>query len=165
MEVHRLEREFVYNGVKLPDTTPTMTPEQVRDTYTHLYPEIATAAIEGPETVAGKLVYRFVRAIGAKGETRKGLLSPRQRNAGYIASQGNADTDESRTEEIDLAEQSKTTKRCQPDNEQEWGSKQEFAVSQCEKTENQAEQNKCHAVGGIEAHPSPPHGRFFRNNR
>jgi len=43
MEVHRLEREFVYNGVKLPDTTPTMTPEQVRETYTHLYPEIATA--------------------------------------------------------------------------------------------------------------------------
>jgi PRTRC genetic system protein C len=66
MEVHRLEREFVYNGVKLPDTTPTMTPEQVRETYTHLYPEIATAAIEGPETVAGKLVYRFVRAIGAQ---------------------------------------------------------------------------------------------------
>jgi len=43
-----------------------MTPEQVRDAYTHLYPEIATAAIEGPETVAGKLVYKFVRAIGAK---------------------------------------------------------------------------------------------------
>jgi len=67
MEVHVLEREFLYNGVKLPDTTPTMSPEQVRDTYTHLYPEIATAAIEGPETVAGKLVYKFVRAIGAKG--------------------------------------------------------------------------------------------------
>ena len=69
MEVHVLEREFLYNGVKLPDTTPTMTPEQVRDTYTHLYPEIATAAIEGPETVAGRLVYKFVRAIGAKGDT------------------------------------------------------------------------------------------------
>ncbi|HWO35169.1 MAG TPA: PRTRC system protein C [Candidatus Acidoferrum sp.] len=67
MEVHRLERGFLYNGVKRPDTARTMTPEQVRGTYTHLYPEIATAAIEGPETVAGKLVYRFVRAIGAKG--------------------------------------------------------------------------------------------------
>ena len=71
MEVHVLEREFLYNGVKLPDTTPTMTPEQVRDTYTHLYPEIATAAIEGPETVAGKLVYKFVRAIGAKGLSQR----------------------------------------------------------------------------------------------
>jgi PRTRC genetic system protein C len=53
MEVHRLEREFLYNGVKLPDTAPTMTPEQVRDTSTHLYPEIATATIEGPETDGG----------------------------------------------------------------------------------------------------------------
>jgi PRTRC genetic system protein C len=26
MEVHRLEREFVYNGVKLPDTTPNHDP-------------------------------------------------------------------------------------------------------------------------------------------
>ena len=67
MEVHVLKREFLYNGVKLPDTTPTMTPEQVRDTYTHLNSEIATAAIEGPETIGGKLVYTFVRAIGAKG--------------------------------------------------------------------------------------------------
>jgi PRTRC genetic system protein C len=67
MEVHVLEREFLYNGVKLPATSPTMNPEQARETYTHLYPEIATAAIEGPEMVAGKLVYRFVRAIGAKG--------------------------------------------------------------------------------------------------
>jgi len=67
MDVHWLEREFLYNGFKLPDAAPTMTAEQVRDAYTHLYPEIATAAIEGPETVAGKLVYKFVRAIGAKG--------------------------------------------------------------------------------------------------
>ena len=67
MQVRRLEREFLYNGVKLPDTSPTMTPEQVRDTYVHLYPEIATAAIEGPEATEGKLKYKFVRAIGAKG--------------------------------------------------------------------------------------------------
>jgi len=67
MEVHRLEREFHYSGVKLPDTNPTMSLEQVRDAYTAIYPEIATAAIEGPETANGKLVYRFVRAIGAKG--------------------------------------------------------------------------------------------------
>jgi PRTRC genetic system protein C len=44
-----------------------MTPEQVRDTYPHLYPEIATAAIEGTETVEGKLVYKLIRALGAKG--------------------------------------------------------------------------------------------------
>ena len=54
------------SGVKLPDTAPTITPEQVRERYTQLYPEIATAAIEGSETVAGQLVYEFIRAIGAK---------------------------------------------------------------------------------------------------
>jgi len=43
--------------------------------------------------------------------------------------------------------------------------KEELAVSQCEKTENQAEQNKSHAVGGIEAHPTSPHCCFFRNDR
>ena len=43
--------------------------------------------------------------------------------------------------------------------------KKESALSQCEKTENQAEQNKPNAVAGIEAHPTPPHGCFFRNDR
>src|SRR5271167_3357662 len=38
-------------------------------------------------------------------------------------------------------------------------------MSQCEKTENQAEQNKSHAVAGIEAHPTPPDCCFFRNDR
>ena len=36
-------------------------------------------------------------------------------------------------------------------------------MSQGEKTENQAEQNKSHAVAGIEAHPTPPHRCFTRN--
>ena len=35
MEVHRLEREFIYNGVKLPDTTPTMTPARRRALSEH----------------------------------------------------------------------------------------------------------------------------------
>lgn len=38
-------------------------------------------------------------------------------------------------------------------------------MSQCEKTENQAEQNKSHAMARIEAHPTPPHCCFFRNDR
>lgn len=36
MEVHRLEREFVYNGVKLPDTAPTMTPLNRSETRTRI---------------------------------------------------------------------------------------------------------------------------------
>ena len=38
-------------------------------------------------------------------------------------------------------------------------------MSQCQKTKNQAEQNKSHTVGGIEPHPTPPHRCFFRNDR
>ena len=37
-------------------------------------------------------------------------------------------------------------------------------MSQCEIAENQAEQNKPHAVAGIEAHPTPPHGCFLRDD-
>jgi len=38
-------------------------------------------------------------------------------------------------------------------------------VSQREKIEHQAKQNKSHAVAGIEAYPTPPHGGFFRDDR
>jgi hypothetical protein len=38
-------------------------------------------------------------------------------------------------------------------------------MSQCEKTKNQAEQDKSHAVAGIETDPTPPHCCFFRNDR
>lgn len=67
MKVQALPREFVYNGIKLPDPNQGMSIEQVRDVYAPAYPELATAAIEGPETIGDKIVYRFARAIGAKG--------------------------------------------------------------------------------------------------
>ena len=38
-------------------------------------------------------------------------------------------------------------------------------MGQCEKTENQAEQSKPHAMAGIEAYPTPPHRCLFRNDR
>ena len=43
--------------------------------------------------------------------------------------------------------------------------KEELAVSQCEKTEDQAEQNKSHAVAGVEAYPTPPHCCFLCKDR
>ena len=46
---------------------PELSVDQVRDTYSAAYPEIATASLEGPEAVGNKLVYRFSRAIGSKG--------------------------------------------------------------------------------------------------
>ena len=67
MKVQVLQREFVYNGIKLPDPGAQLSTEQVRDIHAIAYPELSTSAIEGPEMLAGKAVYRFVRAIGAKG--------------------------------------------------------------------------------------------------
>ena len=62
-----LPRSFTYNGVKLPDPDPRMTPEEVKAAYGHQYPELATAAITGPEASGDQLLYSFVRAIGTKG--------------------------------------------------------------------------------------------------
>jgi PRTRC genetic system protein C len=43
---------------------PRMTPEEVKVAYSHQYPELATAAITGPEASGDHLLYSFVRAIG-----------------------------------------------------------------------------------------------------
>ena len=67
IETKVLARSFTYNGVKLPDPDPRMTPEEVKTIYSHQYPELATAAIAGPEGTGETLQYSFVRAIGTKG--------------------------------------------------------------------------------------------------
>lgn len=89
----------------------------------------------------------------------------RQRNAGEVASQSDADPYQRRAEKIASAKQNKTTQHCQPNNEHKGRLKEELAVRHCEKTENQAEQNQRHAVAGIEAYPTSPHCCFCRNDR
>jgi len=54
-------------AVVLPDPAPNLSVEDVRAVYAHQYPDIATAAITGPEAVGDKLRYLFSRAIGSKG--------------------------------------------------------------------------------------------------
>ena len=68
MKVEALKREFRYNGgLCLPDPNPNLTVAEVINLYATTYPEITTAAIEGPEVIGNRLVYRLTRAIGAKG--------------------------------------------------------------------------------------------------
>lgn len=67
IEVKKLKREFSYNGMTLMDPGPTFSPEQVRDVYSAQYPELTTAAVDGPEHKGGVAHYTFVRAAGAKG--------------------------------------------------------------------------------------------------
>jgi PRTRC genetic system protein C len=62
-----IEREFNFNGVRIPDPDKALSPEEVRAVLSTVYPDIATASITGPEPVGNKLVYRFSRAIGVKG--------------------------------------------------------------------------------------------------
>ena len=62
-----LLREFQYNGVRIPDPSPDLTVDQVRDLLTPAYPEIATASVNGPEDTGSALRYTFSRAIGTKG--------------------------------------------------------------------------------------------------
>ena len=38
-----LSRSFTYNGMKLPDPDPRMTPEEVKAIYSNQYPELATS--------------------------------------------------------------------------------------------------------------------------
>jgi PRTRC genetic system protein C len=67
LTVSALRREFIYNGTVIPDPNPSMSPEQVRDTLVAAYPEIATAALSGPEVKGEAARYTFSRAIGSKG--------------------------------------------------------------------------------------------------
>ncbi len=66
MIVNTLARTFEYNGASLNDPDPRMSTEQVKDFYSAAYPELATAAVEGPEERNGKLHYSFRRAVGTK---------------------------------------------------------------------------------------------------
>ncbi len=67
VKVDVLQRSFRYQGISLPDPDPSMTVEQVRDMYVACYPELATAAVEGPSPVDDRMEYTFTRAVGAKG--------------------------------------------------------------------------------------------------
>lgn len=75
MDVSAAEREFRYNSVVLKDPNPAFTVEQVREFYAAIYPEIVSAAIEGPTNSNNKLVYTFARAVGTKGSRDAKLIA------------------------------------------------------------------------------------------
>lgn len=68
--VSPLTRVFQYNGVELADIDPVSSPATVKDFYAAMYPELATAEVEGPETKGDKLIYKFKRSAGTKGAGR-----------------------------------------------------------------------------------------------
>jgi PRTRC genetic system protein C len=67
LTVSALRREFVYGNQVLQDPNPSLSIDQVRDALTVAYPEIATAALAGPEITDNAMRFTFTRAIGSKG--------------------------------------------------------------------------------------------------
>ena len=67
MTVTPVQRIFSYAGLTLPDLDRQMLPEEIKAAYSVHYPELATAAINGPEVVGDKLRYEFLVSIGSKG--------------------------------------------------------------------------------------------------
>ncbi len=60
-------RSFKFNKRVFPDPNPKLSPAQVKDLYAAQFPELASAAIEGPELKGGQQVYGFARQVGTKG--------------------------------------------------------------------------------------------------
>ena len=67
MDCRPLPRCFDFCGVRLPDPDPKLSVEEIRNLYSHQYPDLATASITRPEAVGDKLRYEFLRSIGSKG--------------------------------------------------------------------------------------------------
>lgn len=69
-----LPRTFKYNGIVLEDPDPEMDPEEVKDFYANIYPELTQAIIEEPEQGDDSVEYTFRRSYGTKGITVTDLL-------------------------------------------------------------------------------------------
>ena len=67
LETRPVTRSFKFNKRVLPDPNPKLSPAQVKDLYAAQFPELASAAIEGPELKGGQQVYGFARQVGTKG--------------------------------------------------------------------------------------------------
>ncbi|OIN55852.1 PRTRC system protein C [Arsenicibacter rosenii] len=67
----KLDRVFVMKtkgkDITLEDPNPELSPEAVMNHYSHHYPELITAKLEGPEIKEDKFEYRFTSVMGTKG--------------------------------------------------------------------------------------------------
>ena len=64
----KLTREFSYNGIRLPDPNPSMSPDMVRGLYARTgYGDLLNASVKGPTQEGEKLVYEFKQTTGTKG--------------------------------------------------------------------------------------------------
>ena len=64
--LQKINRVFEYNNLKL-DDIDGMSPEEVKDFYSNIYPQLTQAEIDGPELKNDTEVYVFRKAVGTKG--------------------------------------------------------------------------------------------------
>lgn len=60
-------RTFTYGGRVFPDPDQSLSPEQVKQFYANIHPDLLNAQVEGGEFQGDTQVFRFERAIGTKG--------------------------------------------------------------------------------------------------
>lgn len=64
----RVRRIFEFNGSRLADPDPAMSPDEVRKMYGKSgYPTLTNGSVQGPEMRDGKAIYTFKAAVGTKG--------------------------------------------------------------------------------------------------
>ncbi len=62
----QISRTFIFEGTELPDPDPSKTPNEVKDLYASLYPELTTANAVFSKS-NGVDTYNFVKSAGTKG--------------------------------------------------------------------------------------------------
>lgn len=62
-----LKRVFMFNGERLIDIEPTMSPTEIRDFYALQYPELSIAAIVQGAVTEDTISYVFEKQVGTKG--------------------------------------------------------------------------------------------------
>ena len=67
VNVENIKRVFRYNNMKLEEPDTKKSPEEVKEFYATLYPELTQSVIEGPEYKGNEIIYTFTRSVGTKG--------------------------------------------------------------------------------------------------
>lgn len=65
--LNTVNRLFVYSGITLPDPDPSLSPEQVKEYYMAIYPELVNASVEGGDFDGTSQNFSFRRGTGTKG--------------------------------------------------------------------------------------------------
>lgn len=67
LKIEKAVRVFRFNNMPLQDPDPKQTPEEVKEFYARIHPELTNAEIEGPNAKGAEIVYEFRKAVGTKG--------------------------------------------------------------------------------------------------